>query len=352
MNTKAKKIVCGFDNLYKAMNKCKIGVAWKKPVARYANNGIVSVHKTRKELLTDKRKIRPYNIFTIHEPKKREIVSTHFEDRIVQTSISDNYLYDKLTRNFVYDNHACQIGKGTDLARERLKTHMQRYFRKHGLNGYVLNIDFKDYFGSTRHDIAKESVRKNVDDEWVLMNIDMIVDSFNHGDDPNVGMGLGSPITQLIQLALPNTIDHLIKEKLKIKTFLRYMDDNIFIHHSKNYLIYCLNFIREKLEPLGIALNTTKTQIYKLIQGIKFLGFTFKLTETGKVLMLLNKNNIRRRKRKIKKHKELLDRGKMTEEQVEQSFEGWKAHAEKGNNYHIIQKMTRYYRRVMLCSEN
>lgn len=343
-----KEIVCSFDNLYKSMNKCKKGVSWKGTVARYANNGIVSVHKTRKELLTDKRKIKPYSIFMIHEPKTREIVSTQFEDRIIQTSLNDNYLYDVMTRDFVYDNHACQIGKGTDKARERLKAHMQRYYRQHGTEGYVLNIDFKNYFGNTRHDVAKKSIRKSVDSEWPLMHADMIVDSYNHGEDPEVGMGLGSPITQLTQLALPNEVDHMIKGELAIKHFLRYMDDTIIIHHDKEHLKYCLKRISEALKLLGIQLNAKKTQIHKLAQGIKFLGFKFILTITGKVLMLLDKNNIKKRRRKIKKHKGLLDKGQMTEEQIEQSFEGWKAHAEKGNNYNTIKNMEKFYRKTMM----
>lgn len=344
---KAKNIVCDFDNLYRSMNKCKKGVTWKTPVARYSNNGIVSIHKTKKDLMADKRQIKPYNIFTIHEPKTREIVSTQFEDRVIQTSLNDNYLYENISKSFVYDNHACQIGKGTDLARKRLKVHMQRYYRKHGVEGYVLNMDFKNYFGNTRHDVAKESIRKFISDEWALMHVDMIIDSYNHGEDPEVGMGLGSPITQLTQLALPSGVDHFIKENLGIKHFLRYMDDTIIIHKSKEYLRECLEKIKEKLHSLGIKLNKKKTQIHKLMQSINFLGFKFKLTDTGKVLMLLDKDNIKKRRRKIKKHRKLLDEGKMTEEQIEQSFEGWVAHAEKGNNYKVIKKMRIFYRKTM-----
>lgn len=348
MNTEVKETVCNFDNLYKSMNKCKKGVTWKNPVARYANNGIISAHKTRKELLTNKRQIKPYNIFTIHEPKTREIVSTQFEDRVIQTSLNDNYLYDTITKSFIYDNHACQVGKGTDLARERLKTHMERYFREHGTEGYVLSIDFKNYFGNTRHDVAKESVRKSVADEWALMHVDMIIDSYNHGENPEIGMGLGSPITQLTQLALPNEIDHMIKEELKIRYSIRYMDDTVTIYDDKEHLKYCLTRIKEELAPLGIEVNVKKTQIHKLSQGVKFLGFIFKLTDTGKVLMLLDKDNIKKRRRKIKKHKGLLDKGEMTEEQIEQSFEGWKAHAEKGNNYNTIKSMEQFYRKTMM----
>ena len=345
---RVKETICDFDNLYKAMYKCKRGIMWKDKPARYVNNGIVSIHKSRKKFINNKHKINPYSIFTIHEPKTREIVSTQFEDRVFQTSLNDNYLYETMTNSFILDNHACQVGKGTDLARERLKLHMQRYFRKYGTDGFVLTCDFKNYFGSTRHDIAKETVRKSVDVEWVLMHTDMIIDSFNHGEDPETGMGLGSPITQITQLALPDELDHFIKEVLGIKHYIRYMDDFMLIHHDKEYLKYCLEEIRKFIKPLEISLNTKKTQIYKLKQGIKFLGFKFKLTETGKVLMILSKDNIKISKRKIRKHRDLLDKGEMTEKQIQQSFEGWKAHAEKGNNYHVVKDMEEFYRKIMM----
>ena len=35
--------VCSFDNLYRAMNKCKKGVSWKDSVSRYTNNGLVKI---------------------------------------------------------------------------------------------------------------------------------------------------------------------------------------------------------------------------------------------------------------------------------------------------------------------
>ena len=77
----------------------------------------------------------------------------------------------------------------------------------------------------------------------------MIINSFNHGEDPKVGMGLGSPITQITQLALPSELDHFIKEVLRIKYYIRYMDDLILIHHDKEYLKYCLEEIRKFIEP-------------------------------------------------------------------------------------------------------
>ena len=73
------------------------------------------------------------------------------------------------------------------------------------------------------------------------------------------------------------------------------------------------------------------------------MGFKFKLTETGKVIRLLDKKNIKKRKRKLRKFKKLVDNGRMTKEKADQCYESWKAHTMKGNSYNLLKKMDRYY---------
>jgi len=341
-----KEKVCSFESLYKAMAKCRKGVMWKDSVARYSNNGLASVLKLCNSLEDNTYKIDDYHRFTIYEPKEREIVSTKLKDRVFQRSLCDNYLYDAITKSFIYDNCACQLGKGTTFAMDRLNCHMQRHFRKYGVNGYVLKCDIKNYFGSTKHSTAKSVVAKSVKDKWALERVYDIVDSFSQPENPGIGLGLGSQVTQLIQLAVLDSVDHFIKEELRIKQCIRYMDDFILIHHDKEYLKYCLEKIDAKIKELGLRLNVKKTQIFPLKQGLNFLGFKFRLTNTGKVLRVLNKENIRKRKRKLRKFKKLVDEGKMTREKADECYRSWKAHAKKGNSYNLLKRMDEYYKNL------
>lgn len=256
--SKTKEKVCDFGSLYEAMRECKKGVMWKDSVAGYVKNGLANSYRLSNQLMDGSYKIDKYTKFTIHEPKKRDIVSTRIKDRVFQRSLCDNYLYEAITNSFVYDNCACQTGKGTDRARRRLVRHMQQYFLARGLDGFFLSCDIKDYFGSTRHDIAKEKLHKSVDDDWAYEHVVRIIDSFNEEDNPGVGMGLGSQVTQLIQLDVLDGLDHFIKEELKIKFYIRYMDDFILIHHDKEYLKYCNRAIGGYLARLGFKLNLRK----------------------------------------------------------------------------------------------
>ena len=103
-----KEEVCSFENLYKAMHKCKQDVMWKDSTAGFVKNGLVNCMKLHDDLMNDKYDIDKYTIFYVHEPKERRIVSTRIKDRTFQRSLCDNYLSEQVTKHFIYDNCACQ----------------------------------------------------------------------------------------------------------------------------------------------------------------------------------------------------------------------------------------------------
>lgn len=104
-----------------------------------------------------------------------------------------------------------------------------------------------------------------------------------------------------------------------------------------------------------------KTRIYDLKQGIMFLGFKHRLTETGKVLRTINPANVKAEKKKLRKMVELVSQGKMTEGKLNMCYNSWKAHAKNGNSFLLLQKMDKYFKELKKeilneernnCSEN
>ena len=125
------------------------------------------------------------------------------------------------------------------------------------------------------------------------------------------------------------------------------MDDFILIHHDKCYLAECRKKIDKKIRELGLLPSPKKTQLFPVVQSIKFLGFKFVLTETGKVLMLLSRDNIKKRKRKIRKDKKLVLEGRMTRETADNKYRSWRdGHAKKGNSYKMLRGMDEYYKKT------
>lgn len=155
--------------------------------------------------------------------------------------------------------------------------------------------------------------------------------------------GLGSQVSQLIQLAVLDDLDHIIKERYHIEHYVRYMDDFILIHEDKEYLKAIRTFIAEYLNGIKLRLNEKKTQIFKLSQPIKYLGFSFEITSSGKVVKRLLQDNLKRQKKKLNGLFRRLEAGKLTMKDVETCYASWKAHSSKGNTHNLILKMNQYF---------
>lgn len=331
-----------FSELYKGLKKSCRNVRWKDSVSGYEANGLKNTYELRQSLLNGTYRISGYQRFHIHEPKEREIVATRIKDRQFQRSLCDNVLYPQITRSFIRDNCACQRGKGVDDALDRLNVHLRRYYRKHGASGWVLKCDIRHYFAETPHEVAKEAIRKRLTDKRAAYYTDAIIDSFGG----SMGIGLGSQVSQITELAVLDDLDHYIKERLRIKHYLRYMDDFILIHEDRAVLENALKVIVEKLAALGLTLNS-KTQIYPLKQGIIWLKWRFILTDTGKVVRRISNQSVVRERRKLKRMAKLAIAGRIPAEALSESFVTWKAHAQRGNCRKVILNMQTLYDQLM-----
>lgn len=327
-----------FDELYKGLKKSCCGVRWKGSVASFEWNAMRNVHKLRRELTDDSYAISAYQRFHIHEPKEREIVATRIRDRAFQRSLCDNVLYAQMTKSFIRDNCACQKGKGVDDTLNRMDAHLHRYYRKHGCNGWVLKCDIRHYFAETSHEVAKAAIRKRVTDAAAAERACEIVDSFGGV----CGIGLGSQVSQLVELAVLDDFDHWAKERLRVKHYIRYMDDFVIIHEDKAVLQRWLKEIVKKLAELGLTLNS-KTSIYPLRQGVTMLKWRFLLTERGKVLRRMERSAITRECRKLRR---MAARGS-SEAAMRQSFGSWVANAERGNTFRVVNNMKTYFEEVL-----
>lgn len=331
-----------FEELYKGLKLSCRNVRWKDSVTGYEANGLKNTYLLRQSLLDGTYIISGYQRFRVHEPKEREIVATRLKDRQFQRSLCDNVLYPQITRSFIRDSCACLRGRGVDDALNRLTVHLQRYYRKHGAKGWVLKCDIRHYFAETPHNVAKAAIRKRLTDQRAAFYTDQIIDSFG-GD---TGIGLGSQVSQLTELAVLDDLDHYIKERLRIRHYLRYMDDFILIHEDMAVLENALKDITEKLAALGLTLNS-KTQIYPLKQGVIWLKWRFILTDTGKVVRRIGRKSVVRERRKLKRMAKLAESGRISADALKESFNSWKAHAQRGNCRKIISDMEELLNRLL-----
>ena len=334
--------IIGFEALYDSMHKCKKGVIWKESVAHYVLNSLEETYKLNKQLEEGTYKARQIAKFTITRPKKREIISVCFRDRVYQRSLNDNALYPVMTNSFIRDNWACQKGKGTDDGRERMKVFLQRMYRKYGTEFYGLQIDIHGYYPNMRHDLTNAMLEEKLEPEIAKRAIE-VLDGQYAGD---IGYNPGSQMVQIVGISTLDEHDHKIKEVLNPDEFGRYMDDSLLFHQSKEYLEHCRKVIEKILADKGLEFNPKKTKVFDIRDGFMFLGFKYRLSDTGKVIMTIDPKNVKEERRKLRRLVRKAKKGEITKAKVDECFRGWKDHAAKGNSFKLIQRMEAYYKKL------
>lgn len=331
--------VFSYANLYAAYKECRKGVAWKASTQKCISEAPLIIAKLHRELMSGKFKSKGFYEFDIFERgKERHIRSVTIEERIVQRCLCDNALVPLLSRTFIYDNGASLKNKGYTFSQNRCAKHLRDHYNKYGNEGYVLVFDFSKFFDNISHRVAKEILRENIADSRILKLTEYFINVF--GD---VGLGLGSQVSQIMALASANRLDHYIKEILQIHGYGRYMDDGYLIHPSKEYLQECLEKIKVICDELEIKLNIKKTHIVKITHGFTFLKAKYYLLDNGKIIKKLARVSITRMRRKLKKFKPKVDAGIMIPQDVYQSWQSWRAYASNFNSYITVRNMKRLY---------
>jgi len=227
---------------------------------------------------------------------------------------------------FLLDNYAGQDGKGIDLALNQLSKHLKNFYKRHGLNGYILKCDISKYFYNIPHDLLKDIVEYYFGyDEGIVWLCNKFIDSTE-----DVGLPLGNQVNQMFAVLYLDGLDKLITGELGIAYFGRYMDDFYLVHHDLEYLKYCLEAITSFIESLGLKLNN-KTQIFPIKNGIAFLGFHTYITNSGVIVRRLDNSKKRTAQRKYVKMAKLVAAGRLTVEKFRQSYYSWREHISRAD---------------------
>lgn len=297
------KEIFTFENLYDAYKECRKSKQHKEEVIRFETNLSSNISNLMNEIITKKYKLGKYKEFLIYEPKKRVIEALPFRDRVVIKCFCDIALRDKIDKKLIYDNAACRKEKGTTFAIKRLENFLRNEYRKEQNNKiFFLKCDIRKYFQSIDHEVLLNLLRKinfSSDEMWMIEKL--VREQPNNAD---IGLPLGNQSSQWFALLYLNVIDRFVKEDLRIKGYIRYMDDMILIHRDKSYLQYSLSKIKTKCEDeLKLSLNQ-KTQIGIVKNGIDFLGYRHILNENGSITRKLRVSS----KQRLKKHLKTLDK--------------------------------------------
>ena len=215
-----------FDNIVKTFHEICRNTKNKRKVNKFREFKCLNISRIHNILKNHKYEVGPYIVFQITEPKPRTIVSQQMTDKLVNHLVSRYILQPALEPCFIDENVASRAGKGTKAGLDYYKKFRRDCKIKYGTY-YILKCDVQKYFASIDHDLLKAKLKKKIKDKDALESVFKIIDS----NEP--GLGIGNMTSQVLAVFYLNDLDHYIKEELKIRYYVRYQDDFLLFHESK-----------------------------------------------------------------------------------------------------------------------
>lgn len=271
-----------------------------------------------------------YIRFPVFEPKKRIVDAPHFKDKIVQLAIN-NVLKEVYKDKFIFDSYACIEGKGTHKCADRIQRLMQRAQWEYGPDATIIKSDIEKFFYSIDRDLLKKLLPKTIKCKKTLRLIFKIIDSADVID--LLGLPLGNTLSQICANIYLNEMDQYCKRVLRVKYYVRYMDDIIMIVPNRDKAKEIMASMKDYTNNvLNLKFNFNKTKFFPIKQGVNAIGY--KIYTTHKLLRSDSKKKI---KRKIKAMPDLIRNKKLTILKAESMLNSWMGHASHANSYNFIQ---------------
>jgi len=193
-------------------------------------------------------------------------------DRLLHHAVYGK-LYPFFDKTFISDSFSCRINKGTHRAINRLREFGYIVSKNNTKICWVLKCDIKKFFAGIDQNILIKILNEKIPNKKIVNLLKEIISSFNSGKI-GVGLPLGNLTSQLFSNVYMNEFDQFIKHKLKIKHYIRYVDDFVILSEDKNYLKEKIPIIRDFLQNnLSLTLHPDKIYIKTLYSGVDFLGW-------------------------------------------------------------------------------
>lgn len=244
-----------------ALKSKQTGHRYSKYLHRLGSN-IWKLHKKLKTHQHTPTKPREFDLWCISGQKMRHISVPAITDSVIQHTAYESIL-GIIDKKLIFDSYGCRRGKGTHRAADRC----QYFMRKVPQDSYCLQLDFRKYYYNLDHKILRDALLHLIND---VPTVDLIISQFPQ--DRDVGMNVGAMISQIMGLVYLNEFDHYVKRVLKVKYYIRYVDDVVMLgltkeecHKIKDHLT---KYVADKFH-----LTFSKAKIIPLSKGVNFVGY-------------------------------------------------------------------------------
>lgn len=250
------------ENIYSAYLDARRGKRKKAACFQFETRLGANLQSLYDEINGGTYRPRPYFRFIVYEPKERVIYGPAFRDIVAQHAIY-RVVYPVFNRTFIDTSFACRVGYGT----HRASDFTQWALRQHPGDAYTLKLDVRKFFYSIDRDILRSLIERKIKDGRL---VDMMM-LYAEMETP-AGIPIGNLLSQIYASIYLNPLDHYIKRSLKVRHYVRYVDDFILIGLSRaqciEYRAAIVDYLRGNLH-----LELSKSTIARVKRGVNFVGY-------------------------------------------------------------------------------
>ena len=254
--------IADMDNLRLAFWKARRGKDDRPEVVGFRCNLEANLQTMRGQLLDESVPVGACHTFQIHDPKERTICAAVFRERVLHHAII-NVCHDRFERFQIHDSYAGRRNKGTYAAIWRAAKHTRaaRWF---------LKLDVRHYFETIDHELLKAQLARLFRERPMLDLFRRIIESCETG--PGKGLPIGHLTSQYFANHLLAVLDHYIKEELRMRRYVRYMDDMVLWADEREPLLIAGKRIRRFLAN-HFRLELKAPCMHPAGKGLPFLGY-------------------------------------------------------------------------------
>lgn len=292
--------ICSMENLREAHKNAREDKLFYKEVKMVDSDPEYYLSQIQDMLKNKTYTVSEYAVSIINDKgKERELMKLpYFPDRIIQWAIM---LQTEHIFMEVFCSHTCASIKNRGIG--KASRMVETYMKDLENTQYCLKLDVSKFYPNINHSVLKQLLRKKFKDKDLLELLDKIIDSY----PGEKGVPIGSYLSQFLANFYLAYFDHWLKEKMKMKCVVRYMDDIVIFHRSKQLLHWLIRKIDEYLKCNLLLKVKPNWQVFPTgTRGVDFVGYRhfygFKL---------LRKTTCKKLKKKLVEIRNKQDEGKL-----------------------------------------
>ncbi|MGO4379660.1 RNA-directed DNA polymerase [Pseudoduganella sp. RAF19] len=236
--------------------------------------------------------------FVVTHPKAREVWAAGFRDRVVHHLLY-NRVAPRFYASFIANSCACIPGRGTLYGLNRLEGMVRSQTQNWSRPAWYLKCDLANFFVSINKQVLHGLLTARIHEAWWLRLAETILfhdPRQNYelrsaarllervpphkrlvNQPSHLGLPIGNLSSQFFANVFLDVLDQYAKHKLKARHYIRYVDDFILLHESRDWLVSAHDSVAAFLPTrLGVQLNPRKTILQPIARGVDFVGHVVK----------------------------------------------------------------------------